>query len=140
MKFFNEMTLTVKAVSQNESFARSVVAGFFAQLNPTVEEVDDLKTVVSEAVTNSIVHGYDNTHGKIDVWAGLAEDCIHVKIIDYGRGIEDVTKAMQPFFTTGEERSGMGFTVMDAFSDSLEVTSKKGFTCVYVVKHLRGEK
>lgn len=135
MKYQNEMTLTIKALSQNESFARSCISAFFAQLNPTLEQIDDLKTAVSEAVTNCIVHGYEKGKGKIELWAGLSEDTIYVKITDYGRGIEDIAKARQPFFTTIEnERSGMGFTVMEAFCDRVEVFSKTGLTTVTLVK------
>ena len=135
MKYNNEMTLTVKALSQNEAFARSVASAFFAQLNPTVEQLEDFKTAVSEAVTNSVVHAYEKSAGTIELWAGLTDNAIYIKIKDRGVGIDDVAKAMQPFFTTGQERSGMGFTVMQAFSDKLEMESQKGYTCISMVKY-----
>ncbi len=125
----NSMKLIIPAISQNESFARSVVAAFFAQLNPTLEQVEDLKTAVSEAVTNSIVHGYDGKqNGEITLSCSIAEDHIVVEIEDKGKGIPDIKKAMQAFFTTKstEERSGIGFTVMQAFCDSVEVSSENG--------------
>ena len=128
MKYLNQMTLTLPSLSKNEAFARSVVAAFCAQLNPTVEEINDIKTAVSEAVTNCVVHGYNGTTGEITVWAALTKDHIYVRISDHGIGIPDVKKAIQPFYTTKpqEERSGMGFTVMQAFMDECKVTSKPG--------------
>lgn len=127
----NSMKLTIPAISQNEGFARSVVAAFFTQLNPTLEQVEDLKTAVSEAVTNCIVHGYENNKkGEIDICCHLLDDAIVVEICDQGKGISDVKQAMQPFFTTktNGERSGMGFTVMQAFCDCVEVNSQCGTT------------
>ncbi len=137
----NKITLTIQAKSQNESFARSVVAGFFSQLNPTVEQVEDLKTAVSEAVTNSIVHGYQNAQdGKIEIKCMIdyQQNFLQVQIVDYGKGIDDVAKAMQPFYTTVQngERSGMGFTVMQAFCDKVEVVSKDGCTSVLLQKQV----
>ena len=131
MKYDNEMTLTVSSKSCNESFARSAVGAFCAQLNPTIEEIGDIKTAVSEAVTNSIVHGYNyEENGKIDIWVGLNVEinAVYIKICDHGKGIPDVAKAMQPFFTSclTDERSGMGFTVMQAFTDELNVKSELG--------------
>lgn len=138
----NKMTLTIQAKSQNESFARSVVAGFFSQLNPTIEQVEDLKTAVSEAVTNSIVHGYQNSQeGNIEIKCMLdyQQKFLQVQIVDYGKGIEDVNQAMQPFYTTVQngERSGMGFTVMQAFCDKVEVASKDGCTSVLLQKQVK---
>ena len=137
MTFTNSMKLTFEAKSENESFARSVVAGFFIQLNPTLEQVEDVKTAVSEAVTNCIVHGYEGAQqGTIEIESKLTQDTLYVDIIDFGKGIENVEQAMRPFFTTGaaSERSGMGFTVMQAFCDSVKVESKAGQTIVKLVK------
>ena len=136
----NKMILTIEAKSQNESFARSVVGAFFSQMNPTIEQIEDLKTVVSEAVTNCIVHGYQGKQeGKIEIKCMLQyeEKFIQVQIVDYGKGIDDVTKAMQPFYTTvpGEERSGMGFTVMQAFCEQVKVASEDGCTSVLLQKY-----
>lgn len=133
----NTMKLTIEAKSQNEAFARSVVAAFFAQLNPTVQEIEDIKTSVSEAVTNCIVHGYEGRqHGQIDIACTLTENKMDVEIVDYGKGIADVKQAMEPFYTTlkNGERSGMGFTVMQAFCDNVVVVSEQGKTCVQLCK------
>jgi len=121
----NFMSLKIKAISKNEAFARSVVAAFCAAVNPTVEELNDVKTAVSEAVTNSIVHGYGNNEGIIEINALLKDKTVHIEIIDSGLGITDIEKAKAPFFTTKaeDERSGMGFTVMESFMDTLEVSS-----------------
>ena len=137
MSIINSMKLNIEAKSQNESFARSVVAGFYIQINPTLEQIEDLKTAVSEAVTNCIVHAYEGAQqGSIDIDCDLYADKINVVITDYGKGIDNVTKAMEPFYTTGAEgeRSGMGFTVMQAFYDKVEVVSKKGLTQVTLIK------
>ena len=133
----NSMKLIIEAKSQNESFARSVVAAFFVQINPTLEQVEDVKTAVSEAVTNCIVHGYEGTQqGKIEINCTLAKNYITVEIKDFGKGIENVEQAMKPFFTTVStgERSGMGFTVMQAFCDNVEVHSEQGQTTVTLTK------
>ena len=133
----NHMKLTFEAKSENESFARSVVAAFFAQLNPTVQEIEDIKTAVSEAVTNSIVHGYGSKQeGEIAIDCTLNQDKMTTLITDYGKGIQDVKQAMEPFFTTlkNGERSGMGFTVMQAFCDEVNVVSADGTTVVTLVK------
>lgn len=137
MSNLNSMQLVIDAQSQNEKFARSVVGAFFAQLNPTLEQLEDIKTAVSEAVTNCIVHAYDGQqNGKIQINCQISSDTLFVEIIDHGKGIEDVEKAMQPFFTTVStgERSGMGFTVMQAFCDKVEVTSQDGQTSVKLTK------
>lgn len=131
------MKLSIEAKSQNESFARSVVAAFFVQINPTLEQIEDVKTAVSEAVTNCIVHAYDGLQqGTIDISCELTEDTLKVEICDFGKGIPDVEQAMKPFFTTVStgDRSGMGFTVMQAFCDNVSVTSKEGLTVVQLVK------
>ncbi|MCH5159843.1 MAG: anti-sigma F factor [Clostridiales bacterium] len=137
MTFTNSMKLTIEAKSENESFARSVVAAFFIQLNPTLEQVEDIKTAVSEAVTNCIVHGYESAQqGAIEIACRLSEDTMFVEITDFGKGIENVEQAMRPFYTTVStgERSGMGFTVMQAFCDTVEVNSKEGLTNVKLTK------
>ena len=125
----NQMKLYLPSLSVNESVARSAVAVFVAQLNPTVEEISDIKCAVSEAVTNSIVHGYGYGQGEIYIGVKYFKDrTVKIEIKDKGCGIEDVKLAMTPLFTTDKsgERSGMGFAVMQTFMDSLEVYSKKG--------------
>lgn len=128
MKFDNYMILDFPSKSANEAFARSAVACFAAQMDPTLGELEDIKTAVSEAVTNAIVHGYPNTLGKVTVKAKICEgNVLEVSVKDRGRGIPDVEKARQPMFTTGgEERSGMGFTIMESFMDHISVKSAPG--------------
>lgn len=122
----NAMSLEFDSKSENESFARIVVAAFVAQLNPTIEEIADIKTAVSEAVTNSIIHGYDGKEGKIQLVCEIEGNKIIITIIDKGKGIEDIEKAMEPLYTSKPEmeRSGMGFSFMEAFMDELEVKSE----------------
>lgn len=142
MKKINEMKLTVQAKSVNESFCRVAVASFASQLDPTVEEISDIKTAVSEAVTNAIVHAYVSVPGKIYITAVLYSDnMLVVKIRDTGIGISDITKAREPLFTTGgDDRSGLGFSVMECFSDKLKVTSREGKgTTVTIYKKIRGK-
>ena len=121
----NAMSLEFDSKSENESFARIVVAAFAAQLNPTIEEIADIKTAVSEAVTNSIIHGYDGREGKIVLTCAIDGSKITVSVIDKGKGIVDIKQAMEPLYTTKPEmeRSGMGFAFMEAFMDELEVVS-----------------
>lgn len=128
MDYTNEMLLEIDSLSKNESFARMVVAGFVAQLDPTVEEIADIKTAVSEAVTNAIIHGYEEENGKISIICKISEHEIFIEIKDCGKGIEDIEKAMEPLYTTKPDmdRSGMGFSFMEAFMDDLEVESKLG--------------
>ncbi len=129
MTVLNEMKLTFLSRSANESFARMAVAAFFAQLDPTVDEIADIKTAVSEAVTNAIVHGYRDTIGTVYITARILEGGrVYVKIRDRGCGIADVKQAMEPLFTTApdEERAGLGFAVMQSFMDSVRVYSKEG--------------
>jgi stage II sporulation protein AB (anti-sigma F factor) len=133
MKIINEMKLSFPSKSCNEAFARAAVTSFVMNLDPTVEELSDLKTAVSEAVTNCIVHGYRHGSGTIFITAKITEaNKVTVKIRDKGCGIEDVNQAMQPLFTTApeEERAGLGFAVMQSFCDSVKVSSKpqKGTT------------
>ena len=126
MKIKNEVKIILQSRSNNESFARVAAASFAAQLDPTVEEISDIKTAVTEAVTNCIVHAYRDTLGKIEMQMRILEnDVFYIKIKDKGCGIEDVKKAMEPMFTTRpeEERSGLGFIVMESFMDSLKVRS-----------------
>ncbi len=128
MKCENQMVLEFPSKSVNEAFARSAVASFAAQLDPTLEELGDIKTAVSEAVTNCIVHGYPDSFGTITVKCRILEDSVlDITIRDKGRGIENVEEARKPMFTTGgEERSGMGFTIMESFMHTLKVTSRPG--------------
>ncbi len=127
MNFKNEMILKFKAKSVNESFARSAVAAFLLPLDPTLEELNDIKTAVSEAVTNCIVHAYESEEEDIELACRIDGDTVHITVSDTGIGIADIEKARQPFFTTkpDDERSGMGFTLMETFMDSLEVLPNK---------------
>ncbi len=128
MKPLNEMKTTFLSRSVNESFARAAVSAFVAQLDPTVEEISDITVAVSEAVTNATVHAYPDELGPIALTVSLYENNrVVVKIRDRGRGIADVSQAMEPLFTTGgEERSGLGFSVMSSFTDKLRVRSTPG--------------
>lgn len=126
--FQNEMKLEIPSKSQNESFARVVVAAFASQLDPTIEELSDVKTAVSEAVTNAIIHGYENKSGIVVIKCRIDDRKLTVEIIDSGQGIVDVELARQPLYTSKPEleRSGMGFTVMETFMDILQVESVPG--------------
>ena len=128
MKALNQVNLTFPSRSANEGFARSAAACFAAQLDPNLDELADIKTAVSEAVTNAIVHAYPDTLGKIDLRLRLLEGgVLEIRIKDTGVGIPDVEQARTPLFTTGnEERSGMGFTIMESFMDKLTVRSTPG--------------
>lgn len=128
IKYTNQVSLVFPSRSANESFARSAAAAFAAQLDPTLDELGDVKTAVSEAVTNAIVHAYPNTLGKITMRMRLLEDLqLEIQIKDSGVGIPDVEQARTPLFTTGnEERSGMGFTIMESFMDTVKVRSTVG--------------
>ena len=137
----NEMTLAFDSISENEAFARVAVSAFVTQLNPTLEEVADIKTAVSEAVTNAIIHGYGKEGGEIflDMTADPAEKTLTVCVTDTGAGIQDVKKAMEPLYTTDTtgERSGMGFSFMEAFMDEVTVESEPGKgTAVTMKKHI----
>lgn len=127
-KAINEMTLEFPSRSSNEGLARSVAACFAAQMDPTLNELEDIKTAVSEAVTNAIVHGYPDSIGKVQIKLRIYEgNVLELVIKDHGRGIPDINKAREPMFTTGgEERSGMGFTIMESFMDKLSVRSVPG--------------
>ena len=128
MKNTNEMEIRFDSRSVNEGFARVAVASFMTQLNPTVEEVADVKTAVSEAVTNSIIHGYDNEVHKVSIRCRIEDNVFVVEDCDKGKGIENIEEAMRPMFTTKpeQERSGMGFAFMEAFMDTVEVESEPG--------------
>ena len=134
----NKMTLKFLSISENEAFARNVIASFSVSLNPSVSQINDVKTAVSEAVTNAIVHGYPDTVGEIEVEAEITkEGTLHIKIKDNGVGIENVSEALEPFFSTKfeDERSGMGFTIMKTFMDEVKVESKLNEgTTVYMGK------
>ena len=136
MKAYNTMQIDFLSRSSNEGFARLAVAGFAAQLDPTLEELGDIKTAVSEAVTNAIVHAYPHSIGKIRICARLYENrLLELRIQDWGVGISDVEEARQPMYTTGgEERSGMGFTIMESFMDALRVRSAPGKGTTVVMK------
>ncbi|MDO4316251.1 MAG: anti-sigma F factor [Oscillospiraceae bacterium] len=127
-KASNEVTMEFPSRSSNEGFARAAVACFAAQMDPTLNELEDIKTAVSEAVTNAIVHGYPDSIGKVVVKARVCPgNVLELTVKDHGRGIPDVERARQPMFTTGgEERSGMGFTIMESFMDQLAVRSVPG--------------
>ncbi len=142
MQIINEMKLEFMGVPENEGFARVAVSAFAVQLDPTLDVLADIKTAVSEAVTNAIVHGYaDATGGTVTVAAALRDDgVLALEITDKGNGIADIDRAMQPFFTTQpeKERSGMGFSVMQTFMDRVTVESEVGRgTAVHMLKRLR---
>lgn len=143
----NEMQLTFDAVSENEAFARIAVSAFVMPLNPTMEELADIKTAVSEAVTNAIIHGYDTEEEikdderkeKVFMKCTMLGDVLHVEVTDEGKGIDNIARAMEPLFTTKPEmdRSGMGFAFMEAFMDDLEVISEPGMgTSIFMKKKL----
>lgn len=142
MKYKNEMTMTVKSLSENESFVRSSVAAFCLPLNPTIDEITEIKTAVSEAVTNCVVHAYPNTVGDIVIKVKITEKDVKISVSDRGVGIDNLEKAIEPFFTTKpeEDRSGMGFTVIESFMDSFKLERNKGAgVTVHMTKHI-GEK
>ena len=124
----NKVKIEFDAIPQNEAFARMAISGFILYLDPTINDMADIKTAVSEAVTNSIIHGYDNKGGKIFLNAEVEEKKLRIEITDKGSGIDNIDKARKPLYTTTphEERSGLGFTVMEAFMDYLEVISEVG--------------
>lgn len=139
----NEMTLIIKAEPINEGFARSTVAAFCVPLNPTLDEITDIKTAVSEAVTNCVVHAYPFSKGEIIINVKLVNNCVYIKVSDKGVGIVDINKAIEPFYTTkpNDERSGMGFTVMESFMDTMKVTQNKGKgITVHMTKKIEGDK
>ena len=128
MQIKNSMKVEFMSKSSNESFARVVVAAFVSQLDPTIEELTDIKTAVSEAVTNSIIHGYGNSTGNVIVSCSIKDNIVNIVIHDNGKGIENIELARQPLYTTHPEmeRSGMGFTVMETFMDEVSIESEVG--------------
>ncbi len=128
MQYENEMTIQFKAISENEAFARVVAATFVSQLNPTVSDITDIKTAVSEAVTNAIIHGYENKEGIVTLFCGYIEDKVSIIVTDKGKGIKNIEQARQPLYTSKPEleRSGMGFTVMETFMDDMTIESVEG--------------
>ena len=135
----NKMELKFSSLSENEAFSRSVIASFILPLNPTISQMNDIKTAVSEAVTNAVVHGYPDSVGEIVMSCDILNDEIHIKIQDFGVGISNLEQALEPFYTTkGDfERSGMGFTIMQSFMDNVEVESSLNFgTTIKMTKKL----
>jgi len=139
----NEMKIEFLSKSTNEAFARIAVAAFVSQLDPTIEEIADIKTSVSEAVTNSIIHGYGNTEGIVKVKTKIFEDEIEIEVSDNGAGIENIEEAKKPLYTSkgNLERSGMGFTIMENFMDELSVESIVGLgTKIVMTKKIKKDK
>ncbi len=134
----NVMEIKFKAIPENESFARNVVASFLLPLNPNLNELSDIKTAVSEAITNAVVHAYPDQSGSITMKVATNENKVEINISDNGVGIQDIERALTPFYTSkpDEERSGMGFTVMESFMDKLEVKSNKIGVTVKMFKQL----
>ena len=136
----NEMKLEFLSKSSNEAFARITVAAFASQLDPTIEEISDIKTAVSEAVTNSIIHGYEDTEGIVKIKARILDNTIEIEVSDTGKGIEDIELARKPLYTTKAnlERSGMGFTIMESFMDEVDIESVVGLgTKILMKKHIK---
>ena len=134
-----EMTIRFAAYPENEQFARIVITAFLMDLNPLVDEMADIKTAVSEAVTNAIIHGYENCMGEVTMTCKKQGDLITITVLDEGCGIADIARAREPFFTTKpeSERSGMGFSFMEMFMDEIHITSERGQgTCVEMKKQL----
>lgn len=135
----NKMFVRFSAISENESFARTLISGFLLPLNPSVNELNDIKTAVSEAVTNSVVHAYPSSLGDVEMSAWYDSNVVHIIVKDYGVGIDNIKLALEPFYSTkmSEERSGMGFTVINSFMNEVRVNSKpnQGVT-VYMVKNI----
>ncbi len=139
MNVINKFSMNMMSCSANESFARAAISAFALQLDPTIEDISDIKTAVSEAVTNCIVHAYKEKAGKIYITAEICDNySIRIKIKDRGCGIEDIDKAMQPLFSSiGDERAGLGFSVMQSFMDKISVRSKVGYgTTVTLIKNI----
>jgi len=134
----NEMKLEFQSKSINESFARIAVAAFASQLDPSLEEIADIKTSISEAVTNSIIHGYEEKNGIIKIECKLFGNSIEIEISDNGKGIEDIEKAREPLFTSKSEleRSGMGFTIMESFMDDVKIESVLGIGTKVTMKKM----
>lgn len=123
----NYLKMQIPAIGENEAFARNTLSSFILPLSPTIEEINDLKTAISEAVTNCVVHAYENEGGIISISANINKNTLTVTISDTGKGIEDIEMARTPMYTSGgDERSGMGFTIMETFMDSVEIVSNLG--------------
>ena len=139
-KYFHDVFLYIRALSENESLARTVISAFVARLDPTLEELADIKTAVSEAVTNAIIHGYEKNPGMVRMAAKIEDNVVSVEISDTGAGIENLEKAMEPMYTTKPEldRSGMGFAFMEAFMDEVTVESQVGYGTVVHMKKTIG--
>lgn len=137
----NYMKLEIPSKSQNESFARVAVAAFATQADPTIDEISDVKTAVSEAVTNAVIHGYENGPGTIVITASLTGRRLEVTVVDYGVGITDIEQARQPLYTSKPEldRSGMGFTIMENFMDDCRVNSEPGSGTTVTMSKVFGE-
>lgn len=135
-KYDNEMKIEFISNPNNEALARISVASFVANLDPTIEEISDIKTAVSEAVTNSIIHGYENTKGIVTIKARIIHKTVEIEVIDNGKGIEDIEKAKEALYTTKPEleRSGMGFTIMENFMDEMQVESAVGEGTTVIMK------
>ena len=142
MKYENQARVFFSAKSENEGFARLFAAGFLAQLDPTISELTDIKTAISEAVTNAIIHGYEKQDGLVELFCGYIGRHIYIQVSDKGKGIVDIEQAREPLYTSKPEleRSGMGFTIMETFMENVQIKSKpdKG-TCIYMEKTLQGE-
>ena len=128
MQYDNEARVFFSAKSENEAFARLFTAGLLAQLDPTISEMTDIKTAVSEAVTNAIIHGYEKQEGKVELFCGYREKKVYIEVADSGKGISDIPQAREPLYTSKPEmeRSGMGFTIMETFMDHVHIESKVG--------------
>lgn len=138
----NQMRIFFDAISENESFARLVAAGFFSQCNPTIAQITDVKTAVSEAVTNAIIHGYEGKGGTVELYCAYDENQFYIEIADHGIGIPNVAQAMEPLYTSKPEleRSGMGFTIMETFMDTIHVeSSPQNGTRIYMKKQISAE-
>ena len=139
----NSMILKFLSLSENESFARSVAGCFALKLNPTVEDISDIKTAVSEAVTNCIVHGYPEKVGEITLESFIEKNVIHINVFDNGVGIDNIEQALEPFYSSKpeQERTGIGFTIMQNFMDNVQIESAKGQgTKVYMSKTIKADK
>ncbi len=132
----NYAEIIFDAISENEAFARIIVAGFIMPLDPTIDQLNELKTIVSEAVTNCIIHGYENRGGKIKLTLESYHNEVTITVVDYGKGIEDLNRAKELFYTSKpeEERSGMGLTIMEIFSDEFHIHSKMGEGTIIKIK------
>ena len=142
MHYDNTAFVYFPAKSENEAFSRLFVTGFFSQLDPTIAEITEIKTAVSEAVTNAIIHGYEEHDGIVELFCGYTGRTVYIEITDKGRGIENLARAREPLYTSKPEmeRSGMGFTIMETFMDSIEIeTALEKGTKVYMTKKLSEE-